>query len=890
GVVLGGGYTHIINNTFSGTGVLIPGGSGMLLENNSLANVGVSSLIGSIYIGGYESRNNTIRNNTIYGCTGYSGIYIAGMTDNRISDNIISNNTRGIYIGGNDNKIENNSIYGNTYGVYFESSKNSTLENTSIWNSGAYELYLTSSSNVSVINCSFNSSKAGYGDANSNITVWWYLIVNSTNRLGSVLGSVNISAVNNASATYFSALTNASGQIAKRLIPQYFEKQAGRTSYAPYNITAMKSSYGENTTQIFMNASLELNIVVPDSYAPNVSITYPSADANVSNSFRVNATITDGGEGVNASLVYVWFTGAEGANVTPWIVMSNVTNSSFNKSVNLALYNVADGWLNATINASDVAGNVNASELVQIRKDGAAPAVTNANVSPLSVSTGGGFVINASVTEAMNSISSVYAYVEWSAGDAWVEMSEYDGAGNYTCNFTNTTRAGVYSITIFANDTLGNSNNSESIAGTVVAVGGGTPGDEARYLWLTSTGECANEGVFIRVRDAYQNIVSAEIRVLYKTVDGWTLAYSERGDYVKYVPARAGVYEISASQLGYVPASKTLAVRDCAAPVEEEPEEGNTEAGGEVKLVSASAQQTSCTGAELACESVFAYEGKGRMRIELPASYTEGTEGVVDSAGNALAFTREGRIITVESAGEFRVKIDVAGIEVSKREEKNNELVVSISNENEAVVVDKLEIGGVNASREIARVVYVPEGGEPVEITAYEVVGETLIINQQIEVRYAPASNRVIVEYMCASDDECGSKFCLSGKCIECIADEQCGADGVCLDNLCADAAQAGEKNAAKNGSLLTPTSAEEQEKKRAEAEALFVGGGVLLFLAVLAFAIGTKKKENLAVCIVALALPLLAGYFAGVLIGSTLAVVEVLFLLIYKKEQLHLG
>ncbi len=95
---------------------------------------------------------------------------------------------------------------------------------------------------------------------------------------------------------------------------------------------------------------------------PTVILNYPSS-GNVSGSITINSTVTDN-TGVNSSRVYYQLSNTSGSQ-TAWTAMINLTSTLFNTSFDTTT--LADGYYNITINASDIAYNVNSTERVQIR-------------------------------------------------------------------------------------------------------------------------------------------------------------------------------------------------------------------------------------------------------------------------------------------------------------------------------------------------------------------------------------------------------------------------------------------------------------------------------------------------------------------------------------------
>jgi len=221
-----------------------------------------------------------------------------------------------------------------------------------------------------------------------------------------------------------------------------------------YNLTVNATDFANN--QHYINIS---QITIANA-PPNVSVTQPSPNANISGNFLVNASVNDTSNvnTVNASINNIT------TNISRFpltLGSGTLTAGYWNATFNSAT--VADGYYNLTVNATDTGGNVNTSSNISITIDN-----TPANVSMVTPANGttqsGSFLINASVNDTLTNvfnttfklISSPSTETEW----LYAELNSGNTAqGYWNTTFDSTTTAdATYNITINATDTAGNQN------------------------------------------------------------------------------------------------------------------------------------------------------------------------------------------------------------------------------------------------------------------------------------------------------------------------------------------------------------------------------------------------------------------------------------------------
>jgi parallel beta-helix repeat protein len=148
-----------------------------------------------------------------------------------------------------------------------------------------------------------------------------------------------------------------------------WNRKAGGDKCSPYPLSGGSTKAGlvgattlnwtESTAKNWWSVAVEVKqyVAPPDTTPPNVSIVSPTVNQNTWGNLLINATVNDTG-GLNASLVFYRITNST-TNVTGWVNMTNTTFNSFNATFNTVPF--PNGWYNVTINATDNAGNQNAS-------------------------------------------------------------------------------------------------------------------------------------------------------------------------------------------------------------------------------------------------------------------------------------------------------------------------------------------------------------------------------------------------------------------------------------------------------------------------------------------------------------------------------------------------
>ncbi len=215
----------------------------------------------------------------------------------------------------------------------------------------------------------------------------------------------------------------------------------------PYNLTV-------NATDNATNAATSTRSVTIDTTRPAVVVNSPIVSQNVSNvTLTVNATATDGGSGVqNVTYKYI-----NGSNMSGWTQLTlSATANQYTGSLDTTA--LADGMYNFTFNATDFAGNSNASvTIVNVRIDTNGPTVTYIQpINNYNTTGATNITINATVTDTYALQPVVYYYENGTYKSTPVTM---DVNGNYRSDVFNFSVLvdGMYNLTINATDNLSTS-------------------------------------------------------------------------------------------------------------------------------------------------------------------------------------------------------------------------------------------------------------------------------------------------------------------------------------------------------------------------------------------------------------------------------------------------
>ncbi len=201
-------------------------------------------------------------------------------------------------------------------------------------------------------------------------------------------------------------------------------------------------------------SSTETRTITVDGNAPLVDFVSPTpANATLTNqNFRINVTASD----YHVSRIDIVVYDENLADVHS-VTKDDTFGDIFDYSV---LESLSDGVYYYNGSATDSVGHVNATELRMITVDKTAPSVEDISIVPASIWNTQSVTISANVTD-LHGVSSVTAMVEMP--DASVEnITLSESAGLYSGVYSNTAQNGTYTVTIYALDSLGNKNETES--------------------------------------------------------------------------------------------------------------------------------------------------------------------------------------------------------------------------------------------------------------------------------------------------------------------------------------------------------------------------------------------------------------------------------------------
>jgi PGF-pre-PGF domain-containing protein len=243
--------------------------------------------------------------------------------------------------------------------------------------------------------------------------------------------------------------------------------QINTTSFY-FNMTHLRDGidrykvYGNDSVNTF-GVSGEFLITI-DQSVPNVNITNPATGVNLGIGFQAfNATVLE----ANIANVTFSFDNASGNgfNITP-------TNTSGNWHANLDLSKFTGGTHILTVMVNDSLGNYNTTQSITFTVDRSAPTlsiitpVQNRNFTFITSNQ----TFNVSVTDANLNVSEVKFSFSNSTGTSF-NISATNKSGHWSASYNVSNLAdGNHFVTIFANDTASNMNNTEIINFTVDTV------------------------------------------------------------------------------------------------------------------------------------------------------------------------------------------------------------------------------------------------------------------------------------------------------------------------------------------------------------------------------------------------------------------------------------
>src|SRR3989338_2034076 len=217
--------------------------------------------------------------------------------------------------------------------------------------------------------------------------------------------------------------------------------------------------------------STGLRKIVLDKTVPSATLRTPTAGGNYSGNLILNTTVSDATAGV--SRVYFNITlgnNTESSNFTT----AFISGSEWNVTINTVNY--IEGEYNITVYANDTAGNSNSTVgVILFRFDNRVPNITAIRNPVSGGNYSGNLILNASIADPTAGVSNVYFNItprNNTANHTFVKAVQSGTEWNVTIATTAYTE-GVYNITVYANDTAGNTNSTVSVV--QVTIDNGVP-------------------------------------------------------------------------------------------------------------------------------------------------------------------------------------------------------------------------------------------------------------------------------------------------------------------------------------------------------------------------------------------------------------------------------
>ncbi|WP_184229975.1 NosD domain-containing protein, partial [Methanococcus maripaludis] len=421
------------NNTITGNNADSNSYYGISLKsslNNTLTNNTANS---NSYYGIYlesSSNYNTLTNNTADSNSDF-GIYLMSSSNyNTLTNNTAdSNSDYGILLtlSSNYNTLTNNTADSNSYyGIYLISSSNNTITGNNADSNSYYGIALTSSSN--------NTITGNNADSNSDFGI--YLI--SSSNYNKIYNNI----FNNSNNCYIVSCGLNYWNTSK-------EQGGGNYWFTPTG-TGWSETHSDLNNDGFCDEQYGL-------YADNIDYLPKSLDTiapEVTFNSPVNESI------YNTSLILINVSAIDSSDVSSVTAeIENVKNVTL--SLNGSYYtgntgNLLDGVYNITVTSKDENGNTNTTEPVIVTIDTTAPKVIiNHAEDDFNRTTN---ILNVTINDL--SLDTVIAEINNGTTLENITLSETNGYfGNPDFEFVE----GAYSVRIYANDSFGLVNSSETV-------------------------------------------------------------------------------------------------------------------------------------------------------------------------------------------------------------------------------------------------------------------------------------------------------------------------------------------------------------------------------------------------------------------------------------------
>ncbi|MEA3430757.1 MAG: hypothetical protein U9R08_05770, partial [Nanoarchaeota archaeon] len=347
-------------------------------------------------------------------------------TNVEISETLYRNNTD---VSSTENQINYTNIAAGNWEYICNVS--ATTNYTSASNSSNYTINKAQSE----VNLLLNGTDANYTvETGDNVNITGYLVTGQ----GDISLYENTSLINSGSSPLFN-ITNYASIASHNITLYYFETE---------NYSSTEETHYIDVTDL-----------TPPSVV-SVSATSPVNQTEVTN---ITATITDA-SGVSTAIARIY---AVNGSVKDFSMQQNGGDVWFYEFTPSA-YEPA-GIHNVTIMATDIYSNVNDTETTTFTVLDITPPTVNIILPVLDtlINYSASVTINASVLDE-TALDTVLANITWDSTYQIITLTDPDYDDFFTGIFTNTNNLGNYNVTIIANDTSNNINDTETTNFTVV--------------------------------------------------------------------------------------------------------------------------------------------------------------------------------------------------------------------------------------------------------------------------------------------------------------------------------------------------------------------------------------------------------------------------------------
>ncbi len=466
-------------NNFGVTAITIFSGS----DNIEIKDININTGNYGVYDHGIDivdSVNNVLENITITGTNGVSeGINMWGddylSSKNKWSDITISETRWAIgfwYVL--DNNLTNFSFYDNLNGVYFQDGASNNLLKDGKISSTTVDVTITPFETASInnvfLNVTYDKVKEDVSSGCSLYRKWYYRTYVNDSNTGSALEGINITAYNITGTPQFNFTTDDTGYTPQTEIFDYYRTGGVTTYYSNYTIYAQNISYPtiSHLYDVTVNENNFNDVFSLDNVHPYINITSPTNGTSSSdNTLDVEYTFAD------TNIASCWY--------------SNDTftlNTSITCGVNITDITWTDGKHIVRVWTNDTAGNTNSSN-VTFFIDTIPPDYRILN--PVNTNYYSQNFIHINLTST--NFNACVVSLNSGLNNYSLSINSSSTGGNYS----NTSIAdGDYTITAYCNDTVGNTNSTQSTTFTIdttnplISYGTGTELNETNFTrtWI----------------------------------------------------------------------------------------------------------------------------------------------------------------------------------------------------------------------------------------------------------------------------------------------------------------------------------------------------------------------------------------------------------------------